>query len=286
MARAYARVRRVRGGELLMDNALHVRTLAAWGVEYAAMMQLVFATAALLGVAENRRGGGGSGVEWLDGLGVSEADAVALLRLLTPMAKALTARAAIAGLAECMESLGGVGFLENEDPELNLARLFRDANVLSIWEGTTNVLADDMVRVVKGKEGDKVLDSLVNLVAAVVGLGGLAGSDVADKIKTKAEQLMAWVLNATADDLRAEGRKLLADFGWVVCAVLLAVDATRDGDEVAWEVLRRWTRRTDGWPGAGFEKSHVPENVVSTERLRLDKLIVFGEHGLRETGKL
>lgn len=109
MARAYARVRRVRGGELLMDNALHVRTLAAWGVEYAAMMQLVFATAALLGVAENRRGGGGSGVEWLDGLGVSEADAVALLRLLTPMAKALTARAAIAGLAECMESLGGVG---------------------------------------------------------------------------------------------------------------------------------------------------------------------------------
>lgn len=182
--------------------------------------------------------------------------------------------------------LGRCGFLENEDPELNLARLFRDANVLSIWEGTTNVLADDMVRVVKGKEGDKVLDSLVNLVAAVVGLGGLAGSDVADKIKTKAEQLMAWVLNATADDLRAEGRKLLADFGWVVCAVLLAVDATRDGDEVAWEVLRRWTRRTDGWPGAGFEKSHVPENVVSTERLRLDKLIVFGEHGLRETGKL
>lgn len=286
VAKAYARVRRVRGGELLMDNALHVRTLALWGVEYAAMMQLAFATAALLGVAENRRGGGGSGVEWLDGLGVGEADAVALLRLLTPMAKALTARVAIAGLAECMESLGGVGFLENEDPELNLARLFRDANVLSIWEGTTNVLADDMVRVVKGREGDKVLDSLAKLVAAVVGLGGLAGSDVAGKIKTKAEQLMAWVLNATADDLRAEGRKLLADFGWVVCAVLLAVDATRDGDEAAWEVLRRWTRRTDGWPGAGFEKSHVLENVVSTERLRLDKLIVFGEHGLRETGKL
>ena len=37
------------------------------------------------------------------------------LRLLTPVAKGVAAKKAIAGLAECMESLGGVGYLENED---------------------------------------------------------------------------------------------------------------------------------------------------------------------------
>ena len=55
-----------------------------------------------------------------------------LLRVLTPVMKALTAKAAIAGLAECMESMGGPGYLENEDMTFSIARLFRDANVLSI----------------------------------------------------------------------------------------------------------------------------------------------------------
>lgn len=63
-----------------------------------------------------------------------------LLRLLTPAVKGITAKKAIAGLAECMESLGGVGYLENEDMQFNIARLYRDANVLSIWEGTTDMM--------------------------------------------------------------------------------------------------------------------------------------------------
>jgi alkylation response protein AidB-like acyl-CoA dehydrogenase len=55
-----------------------------------------------------------------------------LLRLLTPVAKGVTAKKAIAGLAECMESLGGVGYLENEDMQFNITRLYRDTNALSI----------------------------------------------------------------------------------------------------------------------------------------------------------
>ncbi|GME65251.1 hypothetical protein ASPZODRAFT_14469 [Neofusicoccum parvum] len=162
-ARAFARVRRVRGGQLLAANALHVRALAAQAVEYRGAMHLAFGVAALLGVVE-----GEEGTEWMARVGVGVGDAAPLLRVLTPVAKALTARAAVAGLAECMEALGGVGYLENEDPELNVARLFRDANVLSIWEGTTNVMADDLVRVVKGKEGEKALGSYAG--RAVTGL--------------------------------------------------------------------------------------------------------------------
>ncbi|MCJ1245497.1 hypothetical protein MMC30_002701 [Trapelia coarctata] len=76
-------------------------------------------------------------------------DAKVLLRVLTPVVKELTAKAAIAGLSECMEALGGVGYLENEGVELNVARLLRDACVLSIWEGGAEVEGGD----VEGKVG-------------------------------------------------------------------------------------------------------------------------------------
>ncbi|KAL1625947.1 hypothetical protein SLS56_007094 [Neofusicoccum ribis] len=178
-ARAFARVRQVRGGRLLRDSALHVRALAAQAVEYRGAMHLAFGVAALLGVVE----GEGGGTEWMARVGLGVGDAAPLLRVLTPVAKALTARAAVAGLAECMEALGGVGYLENEDPELNVARLFRDANVLSIWEGTTNVMADDLVRVVKGNEGEKALGSVRRLVDGVVSTKGLAGSSTAEAIR-------------------------------------------------------------------------------------------------------
>ena len=52
-----------------------------------------------------------------------------LLRVLTPVVKGLTAKSCIAGLQECMEALGGVGYLENEEgQEFNIARIYRDAN--------------------------------------------------------------------------------------------------------------------------------------------------------------
>ena len=83
-------------------------------------------------------------------------EAIALARLLTPVAKSMCSKAAIAGLQECMESLGGVGYLEDEG-ELNIARLFRDVNVQSIWEGTADVMATDVVRVFKGRQGPAIL---------------------------------------------------------------------------------------------------------------------------------
>lgn len=42
-----------------------------------------------------------------------------------------------------MECLGGVGYLENEDIQFNITRLYRDVNILLIWKGTTDIMADD-----------------------------------------------------------------------------------------------------------------------------------------------
>ncbi|ANY15669.1 isovaleryl-CoA dehydrogenase [Bordetella pseudohinzii] len=65
-----------------------------------------------------------------------------LLRVATPAAKLWVCKRAIAALGEAMEALGGNGYVE-EGP---LARLYREAPVNSIWEGSGNVMALDVLR--------------------------------------------------------------------------------------------------------------------------------------------
>lgn len=54
----------------------------------------------------------------------------------------------------------GVGYLENDEPEFNIAQLYRDANVLPIWEGTTDTMADDVYRVIRGKTVKAVINAM------------------------------------------------------------------------------------------------------------------------------
>jgi hypothetical protein len=72
----------------------------------------------------------------------------ALLRLLTPVAKLFTAKRAVCLVAEAMESFGGAGYVE----DTGIPVLMRDTLVLPIWEGTTNVLALDVLRAME-REG-------------------------------------------------------------------------------------------------------------------------------------
>jgi len=66
----------------------------------------------------------------------------ALARVGTPAAKLWVCKRAIAAIAECMEVWGGNGYVE-EGP---LARLYREAPVNSIWEGSGNIMALDVLR--------------------------------------------------------------------------------------------------------------------------------------------
>ncbi len=146
---------------LLMDIPAQVRTMTEMHVDYHANMVLTFFVVARLGTSEQSIDRVSPRSRPTEGSIVPENPDIAavLLRLLAPIAEALTAKAAIAGLAECMESLGGVGYLDSASPldiETNIARLYRDVNVSSIWEGTTNVMGSDTVRVLKGKDRDSV----------------------------------------------------------------------------------------------------------------------------------
>jgi acyl-CoA dehydrogenase len=126
MARSFAQVRTV-FGEPLHTLPAHRATLADLAVDYAACLALVMKCCALTGRAEQ---------------GMATDHELALLRGLTPLTKLATARWAVDGSAEMMEALGGVGYCEDS----GMPALVRDAHVLPIWEGTTNVLSLDLLR--------------------------------------------------------------------------------------------------------------------------------------------
>jgi alkylation response protein AidB-like acyl-CoA dehydrogenase len=81
-----------------------------------------------------------------------------LFRTLTPVIKLWTAKKCVAAISEAMESLGGQGYME----DVGLGRLYRDAQVNTIWEGTTNILSLDLLRVLTPNRGEafQVLDKV------------------------------------------------------------------------------------------------------------------------------
>ncbi|XP_067259469.1 acyl-CoA dehydrogenase family member 11-like [Chanodichthys erythropterus] len=133
LSREYA-CKRSAFGKLLKDHALHVQTLSRMEVETRAAFLLAMEVCRLLGREENQS--------------ASERETL-LLRLLTPVAKLYTAKQAVSVVSEGLESFGGQGYIE----DTGLPSMLRDAQVLSIWEGTTNVLSLDVLRSIEKSSG-------------------------------------------------------------------------------------------------------------------------------------
>lgn len=122
LARDYS-ARRSAFGRRLRDLPAHAETLASLEVECTAALHLAARVAVLLGREE---------------CGTASAADSAILRLLVPVA------------SEVVECFGGAGYVE----DTGIPRLLRDAQVLSIWEGTTNVLAVDTLRALDTRNTD------------------------------------------------------------------------------------------------------------------------------------
>ncbi|KAF9437658.1 hypothetical protein BGZ76_011772 [Entomortierella beljakovae] len=135
----YARRREVFGA-LLKDQPLHLATVANMDLQYRATAQFTFYCIAMLGR-----------VECLDNNlpEIKERD-IPLLRFLTPILKVWSAKNAFAMSQEAMECFGGQGYME----ETGLGRAMRDVLVNTIWEGTSNVLSLDVLRVLAETGGD------------------------------------------------------------------------------------------------------------------------------------
>jgi len=127
LARDYAK-KRIAFGAPLADKPLHADTLGALQAEFEGAFLLTFRVVELVGKDEAGE--------------ITEREA-SLLRMLTPITKLTTGKQAVAVTSEVLEAFGGAGYVE----DTGLPRLLRDAQVLPIWEGTTNVLSLDLLRV-------------------------------------------------------------------------------------------------------------------------------------------
>lgn len=131
----------------------------------------------------------------MDAAHAGDAGAQALAALLTPVCKTFTAESAVAMTSEALQIHGGAGFIETT----GIARLYRDARILPIYEGTTAIQANDFLvrQAAEGRGFELLLEDAAPLVAAL-GSGAL-GEALADVGRLAAEASQA-VRHRLADD--------------------------------------------------------------------------------------
>lgn len=144
---SYTRLDCVLGSTALLRQALvqalhHARHRIAFGqaLIHQPLMQSVLMDLALESEAATMLA-----IRLASAFDADDALSLAYRRIMTPAAKFWICKRSIEAVAECMEIWGGNGYVE-EGP---LARLYREAPVNSIWEGSGNIMCLDVLRGLK-----------------------------------------------------------------------------------------------------------------------------------------
>ena len=150
-----------------------------------------------------------------------------LARIGTPVAKYWICKRAAAFVVEALECLGGNGYIE----ESSLARLYREAPLNAIWEGTSNVICLDVLRVIRrepaalaayleevrrARGGDRRLDRFIDRLQDTTGRPGQAEWDARRTAEMMAVGLEASLLVRHAPSAVADafcGSRLAGDRG-------------------------------------------------------------------------
>ncbi len=150
---------------------------------------------------------------WRPDHGPNEEDR-AWLRLLVAAAKYRTAEQAVRAASSAIELLGGIGYTE----EYASARLLRDAQVLPVWEGTANIQALELLRILAAPaEGARLFEkrlsthldklpgelqaSAAPVRDAISGLGAMAAAIRSEP--SQGPSLARTLLESAADTLSA-----------------------------------------------------------------------------------
>lgn len=225
LSRDYAQ-KRVAFGAPLAQKPLHADTLAWMVAESNAAFCLAFRVVELLG---------------RDELSVATEVERALLRLLTPIVKLTTGKQAVAVASEALEAFGGAGYVE----DTGLPQLLRDAQVLPIWEGTTNVLSLDVLRVLGRGATLAPLRGEVERATAGVPAGLEGPARMAREALGHAEAWLAGASSRGPGALEAGARRFALTLGRATELALLvdeAAHAERAGEPRLSAVARRFAR--------------------------------------------
>lgn len=164
-ALAYGAKRRA-FGRRLWELPLWRSAMADLLAEFLAQFVLVFETARTLDLADN-----------------GDPEAAKAVRLLTPIAKALSGKEAVFMISECMEQIGGNAYIE----EHIMPRLLRDAQVLPIWEGTTHILSLDALRAVSRERAQEAFSLYIRSALDEAATERAIPGELVEKVRARVE---------------------------------------------------------------------------------------------------
>lgn len=165
-----------------------------------------------------------------------------ILRLMTPVCKLFTGKNAIQVASEVIEGFGGAGYVEDTGIAVHL----RDAQVFPIWEGATNVLSLDVLRVLqKGPALEslfkKMSGALQDLssnskMAEMVSIYSQAISSASGKVQK--------LMSEKPEVVQANMRSFSFYLGRLYSGVLLLEWAAADAQMIPWAQV--WTKHNLG----------------------------------------
>ncbi|MGH2583845.1 MAG: acyl-CoA dehydrogenase family protein, partial [Dehalococcoidia bacterium] len=177
-----------------------------------------------------------------------------LLRILTPLIKMAICKRARWSTGESMEVRGGNGYIEDwVDP-----RLLRDAHLGSIWEGSTSVIALDVLRAITREHAGEVLFADVEArLAGVTDPLVERATALLPALLTRMRGRVAHVAEMPAEEREFPMLELAQRLYLLYAASLLVEEAQMQATAGSYRKLviaaefirRRLTFQSEGWTG-------------------------------------
>eukprot|EP01063_Lacrimia_lanifica_P005510 TRINITY_DN13289_c0_g1_i1.p1 TRINITY_DN13289_c0_g1~~TRINITY_DN13289_c0_g1_i1.p1 ORF type:complete len:613 (+),score=143.14 TRINITY_DN13289_c0_g1_i1:54-1841(+) len=245
LARDYAS-KRTAFGKPLAQHALHAQTLARMEVDTRGCILLMLELARLMGKED------------CGAMGSEDSD---ILRLMTPVAKMYTGKLAVATASEGLEAFGGQGYME----ESGIPQVLRDAQVLPIWEGTSNVMSLDVLRAVQKTHGAVLRSFAARVAQACAAVPPRAPlRPAADAIGKAATSLTALLAELPPSAFEAAARDVTVSLARVfIAALLLEHSSDAAAADTDRETLQQWVATRDLTPAVTHaDKQGYPSGVA------------------------
>ncbi|KAK7073151.1 hypothetical protein SK128_011368 [Halocaridina rubra] len=223
LARDYS-LRRTAFGQTVESHVLHQLTASRMEIIVRGCEALTYHCVRLLGREE---------------AGTATAQESLVLRTLTPIMKMFTAKMAMKVVSEGLECFGGQGYIE----DTGLPVILRDAQVLPIWEGTSNIMSFDFLRAVMKTNGEAV-------TALYGDIKEKTDNVKSSKLGSELEKSCVSVMNAldklinflqtNPESIQPAARDIATSVAYIYIGALLLDHSAWEGNNISIEVAKRW----------------------------------------------
>ncbi|GBG30638.1 Acyl-CoA dehydrogenase family member 11 [Hondaea fermentalgiana] len=205
-------------GKAIVDKPLHLQSLYEYDMDVRGSTLFVLEVARLLGLVET---------------GKASAHEDALLRASTSLVKVFCSRELVRLMSEGVELFGAVGVMNN-----HMSTIFRDASVMPIWEGTSNTLSLDLLRVAAREP--EALEAMFKELRSMA-----PGGDAGDALRAEVDKVFGYI-KANAANLEGfewNARRLTMNLSRLYICGLAARTAAKTGHKEDFAMYEYWLDR-------------------------------------------